>query len=61
MPQTASTLSPEEVHRFEARHPIGTKARLALALLLFLGVRRGDFGDARPPARAGRLHSHRSA
>jgi integrase len=32
----------EEVQQFEARHPIGTKARLALALLLYLGVRRGD-------------------
>lgn len=32
----------EEVCQFEERHPIGTKARLALALLLFLGVRRGD-------------------
>jgi integrase len=32
----------EEVHRFEEIHPIGTKARLAFALLLFLGVRRGD-------------------
>jgi integrase len=32
----------EEVRQFEARHPIGTKARLALALLLYLGVRRGD-------------------
>jgi integrase len=30
------------VHRFEARHPVGSKARLALALLLLLGVRRGD-------------------
>jgi integrase len=27
---------------FENRHPIGTKARLALSLLLYLGVRRGD-------------------
>jgi hypothetical protein len=36
------TWSIEEVRQFEARHPIGTKARLALALLLFLGVRRGD-------------------
>jgi integrase len=34
--------TPDEVRQFEARHPIGTKARLALALLLFLGVRRGD-------------------
>jgi integrase len=31
-----------EVRQFEARHPIGTKARLALALLLFTGARRGD-------------------
>jgi integrase len=32
----------EEVERFEARHPIGTKARLALALLLYTGRRRSD-------------------
>jgi integrase len=32
----------EEVRQFEARHPVGTKARLALALLLFTGARRGD-------------------
>ena len=32
----------EQVRQFEERHPVGTKARLALALLLFLGVRRGD-------------------
>jgi integrase len=31
-----------EIDRFEARHPIGTKARLALALLLCTGQRRGD-------------------
>lgn len=36
------TWSVEDVQRFETRHPIGTKPRLALALLLFLGVRRGD-------------------
>jgi integrase len=36
------TRSIEEVRQFEAHHPIGTKARLALALLLYLGVRRGD-------------------
>ena len=36
------TWTPAEVKQFEERHPIGTKARLALALLLFLGVRRGD-------------------
>jgi len=32
----------EEVEQFENRHPVGTKARLALALLLYLGVRRSD-------------------
>ncbi|MGB6445359.1 MAG: hypothetical protein WBF47_09260 [Xanthobacteraceae bacterium] len=36
------TWSVDEVSQFETRHPIGTKARLALALLLYLGVRRGD-------------------
>jgi integrase len=36
------TWTPDEVRQFEARHPIGTKARLALGLLLYLGVRRGD-------------------
>ena len=32
----------EEVRQFEERHPIGSKARLALALLLFTGQRRSD-------------------
>lgn len=32
----------EEVEQYEARHLIGTKARLALALLMFTGVRRSD-------------------
>lgn len=32
----------EEVRRYEACHPIGTKARLALALLMWTGVRRSD-------------------
>jgi integrase len=36
------TWTQEEVRQFEERHPIGTKPRLALALLLYLGVRRGD-------------------
>lgn len=31
-----------EVEKFEERHPIGTKARLALALLLYTGQRRSD-------------------
>src|SRR4051794_10790916 len=33
---------PEDVARFEAAHPVGTKARLALGLLLFTGQRRSD-------------------
>lgn len=32
----------EEVERFEARHPVGTKARLAIVLLLYTGQRRSD-------------------
>lgn len=36
------TWTVEEVRQYEAAHAIGTKARLALALLLFTGVRRSD-------------------
>lgn len=36
------TWTREEVKQFEAHHPAGSQARLALALLLFLGVRRSD-------------------
>jgi hypothetical protein len=36
------TWTMEEVRQFEARHPIGTKARLAFAMMLYLGVRRDD-------------------
>jgi integrase len=36
------TWTVEEVRKFEARHPIGSKARLALALLVFTGQRRSD-------------------
>jgi hypothetical protein len=36
------TRSPDEVKQFEAHHKVGTKAHLALALMLYLGVRRGD-------------------
>jgi integrase len=32
----------DEIAAFEAYHPIGSKARLALALMLFTGCRRGD-------------------
>ena len=34
--------TPDEVKQFETHHKIGSKARLALALLLYLGARRGD-------------------
>jgi integrase len=37
---------------FENRHPVGTKARLALSVLLYLGVRRGDL------VRLGRKNVH---
>lgn len=36
------TWTRDELTQFEKRHPIGTKARLAMALLLFTGCRRGD-------------------
>lgn len=46
----------EDVRQFEERHPIGTKARLALALLLFTGARRGDVVTlGRQHVRGGRL------
>ena len=32
----------EEVEQFEAKHPIGSKARLAFALLLYTTQRRSD-------------------
>lgn len=31
-----------EIQQFEARHPIGSKARLAMALMLYTGQRRSD-------------------
>lgn len=36
------TWSVSEVRQFENKHPVGTKARLALALLMFTGQRRAD-------------------
>lgn len=36
------TWNVDEVERFEAEHPIGTKTRLALALLAYTGARRSD-------------------
>jgi integrase len=34
--------TPEELDQFEEKHPLGSKARLALALLTYTGARRGD-------------------
>ena len=34
--------TPEEIEQFIQRHPLGTKVHLALALLLWTGVRRSD-------------------
>lgn len=42
------TWTVEEIRQYERRHPVGTQARLALALLTFLGQRRSDvvrFGE----------------
>lgn len=36
------TWTPEEVEQYERRHPIGTKARLALALIFYTFQRRSD-------------------
>jgi integrase len=37
-----ATWSEDEIAQFEAHHPIGSKARLALALLLYTAQRRSD-------------------
>jgi integrase len=44
LPRTAGfhSWTPEEIKQFEDRHPIGTRARLAMSLLAFTGQRRGD-------------------
>ncbi len=42
--------SVEEVEQYERSHPVGSKARLALALLIYTGVRRSDV------VRLGRQH-----
>jgi integrase len=36
------TWTPDELSQFEGHHPLGTKAHLALALLMYTGVRRSD-------------------
>lgn len=44
------TWTVDEVHRYEERHPVGSKARLALALYMFTGARKSDV------VRLGRQH-----
>ena len=50
------TWTVEEVARYQERHKIGTRARLALDLLLYLGQRRSDIIRlGRQHARAGKI------
>ena len=42
------TWTVEEVRQYEAHHPIGSPARLALALLMYTGVRRSDLVQLGP-------------
>ena len=47
----------EELRQYEARHAVGTKARLAMSLLLYTAQRRSDVVRLGPPnLRDGRLH-----
>jgi integrase len=51
------TWTEEDIAKFEARHPVGTRARLALALLLYTAVRREDVVKiGRQHLRGGVLH-----
>jgi hypothetical protein len=46
--RTQATVSPHApLKRVEGLHPIGTKPRLALALLLYTAQRRGDIVGVR--------------
>jgi integrase len=49
------TWSEAEIERFEAAHPIGSKARLAFAMILYTGLRRSDV------VKLGRQHLHNGA
>lgn len=46
------TWTPEEVEQYEKHHPIGSKARLALALFMYTGARRSD------AVHLGKQHAH---
>ncbi|KPF84495.1 hypothetical protein IP70_15855 [alpha proteobacterium AAP38] len=41
-PDGHHTWTPSEIAKFEAHHPIGTQARLAMAILYYTGLRRSD-------------------
>ena len=49
------TWTETEIEQYEARHPIGSRARLVMALLLYTGQRRGDVVRMGPPIRRGVL------
>jgi integrase len=46
------TWTEADIERLEARHPIGTKGRLAFAMILYTGLRRSDV------VQIGRQHIH---
>ena len=51
-----ATWSEADIAQFEARWPLGTRQRLAMALLLYTGQRRSDvIGMGRQHVRAGRI------
>jgi integrase len=51
------TWTEEEIAQFRERHPLGTKARLALEIILWTGQRRGDAHRFGPPhVRDGRIN-----
>lgn len=43
------TWTEADIRQYRARHPLGTKARLALELMLWTGMRRGNAHKAPPP------------
>jgi integrase len=51
------TWTEDEIRQYQARHPLGTRARLALEIMLWTGQRRGDarlFGPAQ--LKGGKIH-----
>lgn len=55
-PDGFHTWTETEIALFEARHPLGTKARLAMALMLWTGQRRSDIiGMGRQHVTGGRI------